>query len=169
MSLLCKKSLTSLFLVFYWTGTGARSCNRPFTYIYIHSCYIEIYLMYIFLSVLRLSRQSDWLHTWRVHCWGPKEVQCWVWSCLEERLVLKTHILNRNCSITTVSTTKYYESEIRQGWNVNKHIHSRGSSINPRLAVRSPAPQVHVLKCTWARHWTPSCSQWMVEWESFVR
>ncbi len=32
---------------------------------------------------------SDGLHIWRVYCWGPKEVQCQVWSCLEERFSRK--------------------------------------------------------------------------------
>ncbi len=32
---------------------------------------------------------SNRLHTWRVYCWGPKEVQCRVWSCLDKQFSRK--------------------------------------------------------------------------------
>lgn len=33
-----------------------------------------------------------------------------------------------------------------------------GCPLTVGLAVQSLAPLVHVLKCPWVRHWTPSCS-----------
>ncbi len=58
------------------------------------------------------NRSPDWLHTRRVYCWGPKEEQCWVWSCLDERFLRRLHaiglfrnghVLNGHCSSFTQS------------------------------------------------------------------
>lgn len=51
------------------------------------------------------NHSSDWLHTWWVFFWGPKKVQCRVWSRLDELLLRKLQAKNitlQSCRVPAV-------------------------------------------------------------------
>ena len=49
------------------------------------------------------NRSSDRLHTWRVYCWGPKEVQCQMWCNLTRWWRCNNELYLLACNLWTVT------------------------------------------------------------------
>ena len=77
--------------------TRQTKCNRKHFKLR-HACFLEVkesLLSFCMLLAYQENRLTDLLHTWHVCCWGPTEVQCWLWCDLDTFIMKKTQALCR--------------------------------------------------------------------------
>ncbi len=60
---------------------------------------------------------SDRIHTWQVYCWGPKEVQCWMISCLDEGFSRKLQTATPGAKQSGTALVKNKNRESWKTWN----------------------------------------------------
>ncbi len=86
---------------------------------------ISVFLSFDYLD----NHSSDRLHTWRVYCWGPREVQCQVWSCLDERFSGKRE--PSPCRAWESPTRTIYVRMHKFKWQVKHYMSTRSQAIGP--------------------------------------